>query len=143
MDKSHGLVKANEGIKHQKWDILGQTYVPLQVTESSFSWHATFPDGTFVPSHIHPTQDESIYILEGSLDIVLDGDEIRAEAGDLVTLPLNIPHSINNRSGSTVKALFTVSPTGKLYDYFIQLDRLTDKEAIERLAAAHEVPFAE
>ena len=33
------------------WNILGQTYTPLHVTESSFSWHALFPPGTFVPAH--------------------------------------------------------------------------------------------
>ena len=47
------------------WNILGQTYVPKSLSESSFSWHATFPPGTFVPPHIHPTQDEFIYMLEG------------------------------------------------------------------------------
>jgi hypothetical protein len=31
----------------------------------SFAWHATFPPGTFVPPHIHPTQEEFIYMFEG------------------------------------------------------------------------------
>ncbi len=45
-------------------NILGQTYVPKSINEQSFSWHATFPPGTFVPPHIHPTQDEFIYMLD-------------------------------------------------------------------------------
>ena len=62
-----GITKAGTGIDGIVWNILGQTYVPKQVSENSFSWHATFPPGTFVPPHIHPTQDEFIYMLEGTL----------------------------------------------------------------------------
>ena len=55
------------------WNILGQTYVPKSLSENQFSWHATFPPGTFVPPHIHPTQDEFIYMFEGRMDAVIDG----------------------------------------------------------------------
>ncbi len=57
-----GITKAGTGIDGIVWNILGQTYVPKHVCDSSFSWHATFPPGTFVPPHIHPTQDEFIYM---------------------------------------------------------------------------------
>ncbi|WP_213029903.1 cupin domain-containing protein, partial [Acinetobacter baumannii] len=70
-----GITRANEGMQGISWNILGQTYVPKQVTEHSFSWHATFPPDTFVPPHIHPDQDEYLYILEGKLDFFLDGAE--------------------------------------------------------------------
>ena len=46
-----GITRANEGLQGISWNILGQTYVPKNVTEHSFSWHATFPPGTFVPPH--------------------------------------------------------------------------------------------
>ena len=61
------------------------------LSEQSFSWHATFPPGTFVPPHIHPTQDEFIYMLEGRLDFLLDGREYFATAGDFVRLPMQHP----------------------------------------------------
>jgi hypothetical protein len=57
---SAGVTRAGTGVDGIVWNILGQTYVPKQVSENSFSWHATFPPGTFVPPHIHPTQDEFI-----------------------------------------------------------------------------------
>src|SRR3984957_17544281 len=70
-----GITKAGTGIDGIVWNILGQTYVPKQVSENSFAWHATFPPGTFVPPHIHPTQDEFIYMLDGRFDLVLEGRE--------------------------------------------------------------------
>ena len=60
-----GITKAGEGVDNIVWNILGQTYVPKEVSETSMAWHATFPPDTFVPPHIHPTQDEFIYILQG------------------------------------------------------------------------------
>ena len=87
-----GITKAGTGIDDIVWNIFGQIYVPKAVGDSSFSWHATFPPGTFVPPHIHPTQDEFIYMFEGRLDLVIDGRDVVATAGDLVHMPMGLPH---------------------------------------------------
>ena len=81
-----GVTKANEGIDAISWNILGQTYVPKMLSEDSFSWHATFPPGTFVPPHIHPTQDEFIYMLEGVMDYSHSRTVYRLHAGDSLQL---------------------------------------------------------
>src|ERR1700689_2015407 len=83
-----GITKAGTGIDGIVWTILGQTYVPKAVNEASFSWHATFPPGTFVPPHIHPTQDEFIYMFEGRFDLLLDGKEFSATPGISSGCPL-------------------------------------------------------
>jgi quercetin dioxygenase-like cupin family protein len=138
-----GITRANEGLDGIVWNILGQTYVPKHRTEHSFSWHATFPPDTFVPPHIHPTQDEYLYILEGRLDFWLDGEETSASPGDLVRLPMAKPHGIFNKSGQTAKCLFWVSPTGKLYDLFWGIHNMAEQkpEAVVALSAQHEVEF--
>ena len=66
MQLTAGITKAGTGIDGIVWNILGQTYVPKSLSENAFSWHATFPPGTFVPPHIHPTQDEFIYMFEAA-----------------------------------------------------------------------------
>jgi len=53
-----------------------------------------FPPETLVPPHIHPDQDEYLYILEGQFDFFLDGAETQATPGDLVRLPMGKPHGI-------------------------------------------------
>jgi uncharacterized RmlC-like cupin family protein len=138
-----GITKANTGIDGISWNILGQTYVPKQLSEGSFSWHATFPPGTFVPPHIHPTQEEFIYVLEGRLDLILDGHDHAASTGDLVRLPMQIPHGIFNKSGQSVKCLFWVAPTRKLYDLFWGIHAMKDPkpEEVVALSAKHEVVF--
>jgi quercetin dioxygenase-like cupin family protein len=138
-----GITKAGTGIDGIVWNILGQTYVPKQVSENSFSWHATFPPGTFVPPHIHPTQEEYIYVLEGRFDLELDGRDFVATAGDLIRLPMNIPHGIFNKSEQTTKCVFWVTPTRKLYDLFWAIHSMKEQNPpdVVALAARYEISF--
>jgi 5-methylphenazine-1-carboxylate 1-monooxygenase len=138
------VIGADVSIDDIEWHILGQVYRPKQLSERSFAWHATFPPETFVPPHIHPNQDEYVYVLEGELTLVTgDGDHV-AGAGDLVRLPMGKPHGLFNRSGGTVLCLFWVAPTGRLYDLFVAIHALGEKqtpEAVVALAGEHEVEF--
>ena len=138
-----GIMPANQGIDNISWSILGQTYVPKQVSDSSFSWHATFPPGTFVPPHIHPTQDEFIYMLEGQFEMWFDGRTDIAKSGDLIRMPMGIPHGIFNKSDRIVKCLFWVSPTRRLYDLFWAIHNMAEQTPAEvvALSAKHEVDF--
>ena len=138
-----GITKAGTGIDGISWNILGQTYVPKTLSENTFSWHATFPPGTFVPPHIHPTQDEFIYLFEGRLDLVLDGRDFVATPGDVIRLPMGIPHGIFNKSDQTVKCFFWVSPTRRLYDLVWAIHSMKDQNPndVVALSARHEVTF--
>lgn len=137
------ITRANDGLQNISWNILGQTYVPKSYTQDSFSWHATFPVGTFVPPHIHPDQDEYLYLLEGRLDFMLDGRETYATPGDTVRLPRGIPHGIFNKSGQTVKTLFWVSPSQRLYDLFWALHNMKEQnpDEVVALSAQYNIHF--
>lgn len=137
-----GVTPREASVDDVTWHILGQTYVPKHRSESSMSWHATFPHGTFVPHHIHTTQDEFIYVLTGELELELDGAApVRAGPGDLVRLPQDVPHGIFNRSGAEATCLFWVSPTTNLWDLFVAIDNVPDPAEVVRLAALHQVDF--
>ncbi len=136
-----GVTQHGSSLDGIAWNILGQTYKPLLVTESSFSWHALLPPGTFVPPHIHPTQDEFIYVFEGRFDLVLDGQQANASAGDLIRLPRGIPHGLFNHSQANITCLFWVSPTRKLWELFQAINNVPDPAEVVRLAALHEVNF--
>ncbi|MGG7566767.1 cupin domain-containing protein [Rhodovulum sp. DZ06] len=123
------------------WDVLGQTYVPKSRCESSTSWHATLPAGTFVPPHIHPGQDEFVYILTGELEYILDGKEGVAKPGDMLCMPKGIPHGLFNRSGAEVTTLFWVSPSDKIWELFCTLDGMSDPEAVVKASAECNVDF--
>ena len=136
-----GVTQKGSSLDGIVWHILGQTYTPLQVTESSFSWHALLPPGTFVPPHIHPTQDEFVYVLSGRYDLWLDGKDFTAKAGDLVRMPRGVPHGIFNKSGETATSLFWVTPTRSLKTLFDRIHQVPDPAEVVRIAAEHEVNF--
>lgn len=139
-----GITRSQEGLDAIRWNILGQTYVPKLLTEDCFSWHATLPPGTFVPPHIHPDQDEFLYILEGKFNFTLNGEDAIGEPGDLVKLPRGIPHGIFNHSDRTIKTLFWVTPAARLYDLFWALHNMgptPNPAEVVAVSAAHAVDF--
>ena len=140
-DLEKGITERGSGYAGKSWNILGQVYFPKATCESTFAFETNSEPGQFVPVHIHPTQDESILVQEGVLDLKLDGKWVQAKTGDLVRLPRGIPHGYFNKSDKPVKALFWVSPARKLEALFQHLNNLTDVAEVVRLSAEHEVDF--
>jgi len=136
-----GITANGTGYAGTTWNILGQVYFPKAVCDSTFAFETNSDPGQFVPVHVHPTQDEFILVQEGELDLKLDGQWVKAKAGDLVRMPRGIPHGYFNKSDKPTRALFWVSPAGMLEELFKKLDNLADPEEVVKLSAAHEVDF--
>jgi quercetin dioxygenase-like cupin family protein len=136
-----GVTPAGEPFDGAVWRILGQTYTLKQQSDSSMAWDALFPPGTFVPPHIHPDQDEFILMLDGRFDLLIDGTEIQAKTGDLIRLPMGIPHGIFNKSVADVRCFFWVSPTRRLRQLFERIHDVPDPAEVVRIAAEHNVHF--
>jgi quercetin dioxygenase-like cupin family protein len=136
-----GVTKASRGFNGVVWNILGQTYTLKVESDASMGWHALLPPGSFVPPHIHPTQDEFIYMIEGKLDLELGDQKSSAGPGDLIRLPMNEPHGLFNNGTVPVRCLFWVAPARKLRALFDKLHNLTDPAEVVRISAQHEVNF--
>jgi mannose-6-phosphate isomerase-like protein (cupin superfamily) len=136
-----GITRGGESLDNIVWNILGQTYKPVQLSAASFAFDTVFPPGTFVPPHFHPDQDEFIRVLEGEFDIWLDGEDLKATAGDLIRMPMGSKHGIFNKSNASTRALFWVAPSMRLYQLFVKIDQVADPAEIVRLAAEHNIHF--
>ena len=136
-----GVTRGGEGFGGVQWNILGQTYFPKSLCASSFAFETNSLPGQFVPVHVHPTQDEFILVQEGELALKLDGAWSTATAGDLVRMPRGVPHGYFNKTDQPVRALFWVSPAGRLNELFEKIHGLADPEEVVRLSAEHDVDF--
>jgi len=136
-----GITGAAEGLDGLAWNVVGHTYTPKLLSENAMIWHAIIPDGTFVPPHIHPKQDEWITMLSGNLEVEFGADVHKAGPGDTVRMPMGVAHGIFNRSGFDATCVFGVAPSGKLFDLFKALDNVTDPAELVRLSALHDVDF--
>ena len=73
----------------------------------TFTWKATAAEtaGAFImledrmvrgkttPMHVHPNEDEAIYVLEGELLVDIEGDQHRVGEGGLFVAPRGVPHA--------------------------------------------------
>jgi len=140
-DLDKGITRAGEGLGGKSWNILGQRYFPKASCASTFAFETNSDPGQHVPVHVHPSQDEFILVLDGELDLKLDGVWSKAKAGDLVRMPRGLPHGYFNKSQAPARALFWVSPAGKLEALFDALHDLSDIPRVLELSAQHEVDF--
>ncbi|WP_434665629.1 cupin domain-containing protein [Paraburkholderia sp. A3BS-1L] len=136
------ITRALTGLDGVSWNILGQVYVPKQVSDDSIAWHATFPEETFVPPHTHPHQDEYIYVLDGQIDLLLGGKRTTASTGDLVRMPRGIEHAFFNNTGKPVTALFWAAPAGKLLELYRRIHNMSSPAEVMRVARDYDVVFA-
>lgn len=141
-----GVTAAAEPIGGKTWNVVGQVYTPKVHSHNVFIWHAQVPADSFVPPHVHPTQDEWIVMLDGELEVEFGHDQgapsvHKAGPGDTIRMPKGVAHGIFNRSGAAATCVFGVAPSRKLFDLFGALDGVTDPAELVRLSALHEVDF--
>ena len=140
-DLEKGITRAGEGHQGRSWNILGQRYFPKASCDTTFAFETNSDPGQHVPVHVHPTQDEFILMLDGELDLKLDGVWSKAKAGDLVRMPRGVPHGYFNKSDVPARALFWVSPAGRLEALFDALHNVDDIPRVLQLSAEHDVEF--
>jgi glyoxylate utilization-related uncharacterized protein len=64
-----------------------------RVAPGGLEVEATYgPGGSPPPKHLHPGQDERFEVLEGEIDVILDGEERTIRAGDTLTVPAGTRH---------------------------------------------------
>ena len=72
-----GITPAGDGQDGIAWNVLGHRYRLKAECDSMFCFETVDPPGTFVPPHIHPTQDESSTYWKGCSTSSSPGPEPR------------------------------------------------------------------
>jgi len=75
----------------------------------------TAPAGYETPYHVHHSEDELFYILDGEIDCYYgdDGENVsRAGTNDTVFLPRDVPHGFRVVSDDECRMLVQVTPAG-------------------------------
>jgi quercetin dioxygenase-like cupin family protein len=76
--------------------------------------HLTAPPRFETPYHLHHTEDEAFYLLEGELTVILDGKKIVAEPGSYVFVPRGVAHGFRSSSDKDSRVLIHAIPGGKV-----------------------------
>lgn len=63
------------------------------------------PEVVAPPPHIHPQQVEEYQVIEGSFDVMVDGEWSTLGPGDSASVPIGVTHTFRNSSGETVRVM--------------------------------------
>jgi quercetin dioxygenase-like cupin family protein len=115
---------------------------------SSFVFENTIPVGDGVPPHVHQREDEIVQILEGELEVFLDGKTLHAGTGDIANFPRLVAHGFRNVSAAPVRTLFIVTPGENFENFFRELSAIAptvpaDMNAVAEVFRRYALPIVE
>ena len=126
--------------------VMGNSSCTFKVTGQETNGHFGIFEFTLNPEtpafnpHIHKQMIEIFYVLEGEIELFIDGETIMAPPGTCATVPQNTPHAFANPSSEPAKMLIMFCPEISRRQYFEGLSELTkdgrqpSREAIQALA---------
>lgn len=108
-----------------------QTAGALSVTRS------TFPDGgDGAPPHFHGGASESLFVIDGALQVLAGEEVVVLEVGDFISLPPGLPHAFGAAAGADADVLAVFTPAADRFDYYRLLARVAAGEAAPAEIAA-------
>ncbi len=74
--------------------------------------HPLEPGVLGAPPHAHANEDETSFVIEGEIGVMIGEEEFRAGAGSYVLKPRGVPHAFWNPGPEQARILEIISPAG-------------------------------
>jgi quercetin dioxygenase-like cupin family protein len=71
---------------------------------------ATFPPGSRPPLHVHPKEEEQVFVISGRGKFLTEDDSIQLEPGVAIRVPVGIRHGSINDGDETLRLLCMFNP---------------------------------
>jgi quercetin dioxygenase-like cupin family protein len=75
-------------------------------TDQLWSEIACYEPGQSTVMHSHPKEEEAIFVLEGTANMSIDGEEVVVPAGAIVKFPNSVPHDVRNLGSTRCVIMF-------------------------------------
>ena len=72
-------------------------------------------------------------MIEGQLEVFMNGDWSAVRAGEKATVPAGVPHSVRNASAEPVRLVNIHKPAQRFESFFLDMHRLIHEGKIKRL----------
>jgi quercetin dioxygenase-like cupin family protein len=139
-------VRAGEGRPGGQWLVHGEKAFTTKVSGADVG--KTFavievhtPPGLGPELHVHPAQNELIFVLRGSIGLQCGSERTILRAGDAFMAPLNVPHAYVTLGAEPAHMLHLFNPAGDMEAFFADYAPLINVEGEpdhQRLAAVSE-----
>jgi quercetin dioxygenase-like cupin family protein len=75
-------------------------------TEQLWSEIACYEPGQSTVMHAHPREEEAIFVLQGTANMNVGGEEVVVPAGSIVRFGSNVPHDVRNLGAERCVIMF-------------------------------------
>lgn len=83
-----------------------------QGSENIYMRKFTIKPGGSMVYHKHSNTEHVQYVLQGTIDVLMDGEEYKFDKGDAIFIPKNTPHSYEN-NGKIDAVFLCMIPSGE------------------------------
>lgn len=112
--------------------------------------HQTSPPGHATPYHLHHSEDEAFYVLDGEFTFISDGNKTVVGPGGYIFLPRGIPHGIRCTGSAPSSMLILAMPGTGFVGMMLEMAEpakerilppptMPDMEKLTRLCAKYKI----
>lgn len=138
------LARADEGDRYGHGPEGVRTILSSEQTGGAFSMlEATIDAPAYGPPyHVHTMEDETFHVLEGSLVLIVDGQRLILNPGDVAFAPRGIPHRFESGpQGVRVTIMSTGSNFERFLPRFCAAATAGEMHRVPAIAAEHGISF--
>jgi mannose-6-phosphate isomerase-like protein (cupin superfamily) len=114
-----------------RWEITRSTADTAGALFEATNWIG--PGMAGPPVHVHPTAAEGYEVIDGALDLFIDGEWSTLRAGDSAEAPAGVPHTLRNATTEQVRIVNIHRPALQFESFFRELQALIGQGKIKAL----------
>ena len=115
--------------------------IGADLVDGAFSIHeGVLQPGETIPTHVHETADQLLYVVDGTITATIDGVAVEASAGDFVHKPKGQPHTFTNPTDHTATVL-EITATDQFQRFTEAAAAMTDPAQLPEIQRAHGMRF--
>ncbi|MGH9452030.1 MAG: cupin domain-containing protein [Terriglobia bacterium] len=84
--------------------------------------HPHMRPGGGPPLHLHFSQEEWFYVMEGEVAFQVGRQRLQLHAGESVLAPRRVPHTFSSVAAAPSRMLIAFSPAGKMEQFFLDVE---------------------
>lgn len=143
--KAPKVVKDAEGeVLNVIGDIQTHKFLGTDTNNQLVEWVDNVEPGVGIPPHVHTKEDEIFRVVEGQVEIMVDGNVTILNAGDMAFAPKNIPHAWKVVGTEKAKMITSAFPAG-IEHMFVELAKLPagppDFGQVAEICGRHGIKF--
>jgi len=127
---------SSEGEKFVAGPFTIMTRVAGSQTGGTFELYDLALGAATIDYHVHHKMDETLCVVEGSIEFIVAGEKFLRPAGSVAFVPRGVHHGFTNHGPARARVLIIFNPARDQQIYFRELQRLFAAASLDTAALA-------